>query len=166
MTQVPHLWNCFAEIKEISVYNEHRPQGIAYLLYNTFFSLIYMPLFKHTSMYVQCITAFLNRKSIYGSQVQKFTFLLCIIYHPSFMYVCTGVCICMFECVGPYLTSRHNALIINIQCSGTSCRAKKTKSMIAMTETLLSVSRSLHTKKGVSEEFKINSFGTLMISYA
>jgi len=36
------LWNYFEEIKEISVYNEHRPRGIAYSLYNATFSFLFL----------------------------------------------------------------------------------------------------------------------------
>lgn len=41
------LWNCFEEIKEISVYNEHRPQGIAYSLYNAAFSFLFFSWCMH-----------------------------------------------------------------------------------------------------------------------
>lgn len=95
------LWNGFEEIKEISVYNEHRPQGIAYSLYNTFFFFfflgIYMWLFQHTWTWV-CISTVLLRvwteSVLMWIEFNTFPLLLLFI---SFTYVC--VCGSRYMCL-------------------------------------------------------------------
>lgn len=131
------LWNCFEEIKEISVYNEHRPQGIAYSLYNAAFSFLFLVYIwsclithLHECVYLLYYCVCEWKVCLCGYRFINLHFFYFVLFF-SFKYVCMGAYICVFECVCPCLSSRHNALIINIQCCGTFCQAEIDKEPIA-----------------------------------
>lgn len=139
---------------------------IYYITQHFLFNLIYMRLFKHT--WVCMSTVLLRFWTESAFLVHRFRNVL--FYYALFITLVSCTCVYrsmymhVWMCVCPYLSSRHNAVIINIQCCGTSYQAEKDKEH--MTGSLLCVRRSLHIEKGVSEEFNMHSFGALMASSA